>query len=226
MFGIFLGYTHPYPCSATTEECSKTVLWTFISLLVVHNSAGGRGSDFGFGRAFLLEPCGPNFYFWPPFFPMRWIIQMIWSHELRYQTYLNLQKARGMKKRGECNIVKGKGGKGEWCKIIERKKGEEWCIGRGGGVRFQWMAHIVAKSIHTLAKETLHPLIKICTSSRLGREYVFHFFPDTLQFRPIHGVPPYAKGVTGCPLSTCQGLQTESFCKCSGTLCICICILF
>ena len=32
----------------------------------------------------------------------------------------------------------------DWCKIVERKKGEEWCIGRGG-VRFHRMLYIVAK---------------------------------------------------------------------------------
>ena len=95
------------------------------------------------------------------------------------QGYLNLQKEKGQSK-SQVNAMLLK----DWCKIVERKKGEEWCIGRGG-VRFHRMLYIVAKY----------------TGSKVYAGVFSMQSLSTLHSRPIHWVSPCDEGVFWhCPL--------------------------
>ena len=58
---------------------------------------------------------------------MCWIIQIISSHHLRKIKGIWICRKKKAKSQVNAMLLK------DWCKIVERKKGEEWCIGRGGG---------------------------------------------------------------------------------------------
>ena len=87
---------------------------------------------------FLSDSIKSNFYTTPSNFKpphlflegvrsMCWIIQIISSHHLRKIKGIWICRKKKAKSQVNAMLLK------DWCKIVERKKGEEWCIGRGGG---------------------------------------------------------------------------------------------